>query len=91
MISNGVLAAQSGDLIILESPNYIVYSQTGSTHGSPYHYDTHVPVLFFGSGVKSGKTHRLYKITDIVPTVSVLLNIPFPDGVIGKPMLEIID
>lgn len=91
MISNGVFAAESGDLILLESPNYIIYSQTGSTHGSPYRYDTHVPLLYYGAGIQAGKTYRAYDIIDIVPTLSVLLNIPFPDGMSGQPMLEVVE
>jgi predicted AlkP superfamily pyrophosphatase or phosphodiesterase len=67
-------------------PGYISYSKTGSTHGSAFNYDTHVPLLFFGKGIKHGQTFQKTEITDIAPTISALLGISFPNGVIGKPL-----
>lgn len=91
MIDHGVYAPSSGDLILLEAPNYVINSKTGSTHGSPYRYDTHVPLLFYGNGIKSGETNHPYAITDLVPTLSSLLNLPFPDGAFGNPIQKLVE
>lgn len=90
MIKNGLLASESGDLVILESPNYIIYSTTGSTHGSPYHYDTHVPLIFYGGGIINGESFEPYRIIDIAPTAAAILKIPFPDGVSGRVINEVL-
>lgn len=91
MTKNGLLASESGDLVILESPNYIIYSKTGSTHGSPYRYDTHVPLLFFGNEIEKGESYKSYDITDIIPTAAAILKLPLPDGASGNVINEVID
>ena len=63
----------------------------GTTHGSPWTYDTHVPILFYGSGVRQGTSVRYHPITDVAPTVSILLNIKFPSGSTGQPIEEMFD
>lgn len=83
---------RSGDIIfILESGWYGAAKIEGTTHGSPYTYDTHVPILFFGTGVKKGRTSRYHAVTDIAPTLSILLNIKFPSGATGDPISEMLD
>ena len=79
-----------GDLFVNFYHGYVEYHQTGTTHGSPYNYDTHVPLLFFGNGIKKGEDWNLYQITDIAPTVSALLNIPFPGGATGKVIVPLL-
>ena len=64
---------------------------TGVTHGSGYSYDTHVPVIFFGTGVRHGASSAYHQITDIAPTISTLLEIKFPSGCTGQPVKELID
>ena len=56
-------------------PGYVEYSSTGTTHGSPYSYDTHVPLIFFGWNIKKGQTHDRKEITQIAPTVTQMLKI----------------
>ncbi|HEX9827244.1 MAG TPA: alkaline phosphatase PafA [Flavobacteriaceae bacterium] len=86
LLQNGFSQKRSGDVLIVMDPGYISYSKTGSTHGSAFSYDTHVPLLFFGKGIKHGQTFQKTEITDIAPTISALLGISFPNGVIGKPL-----
>ncbi len=86
LIQNGYDQKRSGDVIYVYSPAVISYSLTGSTHGSSYQYDTHVPLLFFGKGIKQGSTFRKTEITDIAPTISALLDINAPSGAIGQPL-----
>ncbi|WP_346883015.1 alkaline phosphatase PafA [uncultured Algibacter sp.] len=86
LLQNGFNQKRSGDVIIVNDPAYISYGKTGSTHGSGLNYDTHVPLLFFGKGIKQGRTLQKTEITDIAPTISALLGISFPNGVIGQPL-----
>jgi predicted AlkP superfamily pyrophosphatase or phosphodiesterase len=86
LLQKGFSQKLSGDVLIVNDPAYISYSKTGSTHGSAFNYDTHVPLLFFGKGIKQGQTIQKTEITDIAPTISALLGISFPNGSTGKPL-----
>lgn len=91
LLQNGYNQKRSGDVIIVKAPAVISYGKTGSTHGSALNYDTHVPLLFFGKGIKKGSTVTKTEITDIAPTLSALLGISFPNGAIGQPLEFVID
>lgn len=80
LMQNGYNQKTSGDVIFMFDPNYISYSKTGSTHGSGFNYDTHVPLLFYGNGIAKGETFAKTEITSIAPTISALLGICFPNG-----------
>ncbi|VAV83798.1 Alkaline phosphatase; Type I phosphodiesterase/nucleotide pyrophosphatase precursor [hydrothermal vent metagenome] len=86
LLQNGFNQKRSGDVLIVYSPAYISYSKTGSTHGSGLNYDTHVPLLFFGKGIKKGSTVAKTRVVDIAPTISALLGISFPNGATGNPL-----
>jgi predicted AlkP superfamily pyrophosphatase or phosphodiesterase len=90
ILQNGYNQKRSGDLILVPPPAYIDYSETGTTHGSPYIYDTHVPLIFFGKGVRKGSTVRPTYIRDIAPTLAVMLGIAFPNGSTGTPIGEVL-
>lgn len=91
-VIRGFNAKRSGDIIVLLESNWLPASSiTGTTHGSGYTYDTHVPVIFYGWGIKKGSSSQLHTITDIAPTLSVLLKIKFPSGCTGNPIVEILD
>ncbi|WP_266367254.1 alkaline phosphatase PafA [Tellurirhabdus rosea] len=78
-----------GDFYILFNPNYIEgFRKGGTTHGTTYNYDTHVPFLLYGWGVKPGETTRRTYIHDIAPTVTALLHLIEPNGNIGNPVQE---
>ena len=91
LIKNGFNHKRSGDLIYVLDPAFISYSRTGSTHGSSFMYDTHVPMLFYGKGVKHGSSSRRSEIVDIAPTIAVMLNISFPSGATGEPLYWMLD
>ena len=91
LIKNGFNHKRSGDLIYVLDPAFISYSHTGSTHGSSFMYDTHVPILFYGKGVKSGSSSRRSEIVDIAPTIAVMLGISFPSGTTGEPLYWMLD
>lgn len=91
IMQNGYNQKRSGDVLIVYDPATISYSKTGSTHGSPWIYDTHSPLLFYGKGVKKGSTVSRTEIPDIAPTISSLLGIAFPSGTTGKPIVEVLE
>ena len=88
-LQNGYNQKFSGDILLIPNPSTIIYPQKGTTHGSGYSYDTHVPIIFYGKGIKQGSSKRKYEITDIAPTISNLLNIEFPNGNSGRIIEEI--
>jgi predicted AlkP superfamily pyrophosphatase or phosphodiesterase len=91
MIARGFHPKRSGDIAFdLASGWFSGTTATGTTHGSGYSYDTHVPILFFGMGINQGTSDQYHPITDIAPTLSVLLKIKFPSGCQGQPIVEAI-
>lgn len=86
LIQNGYNQKRSGDIVFVTDPGYIVYPEKGTTHGSGFSYDTHVPLIFFGKGIKKGSTFEHSEIPDIAPTISAMLGISFPNATTGKPL-----
>jgi len=85
---------RSGDILLVTKPFYFwgKYGEadTGSTHGSPYEYDTHVPLIFAGPGVRPGSYHFNADMTDLAPTLSALLGISAPAASEGRRLFEIL-
>ena len=63
----------------------------GTTHGTPYSYDTHVPLLWYGKGVKQLEVFRRVNITDITATLTYFLNVQRPNATTGEPILEMFE
>ena len=91
LVQNGFNQKRSGDVFFEFDPAYIDYYEFGTTHGSALSHDTHVPLIFFGKGIKNGATTERTEITDIAPTISALLGISFPNGMTGNVLYKIID
>lgn len=91
LIQQGWHQKRSGDIVFVQKPGFISYSKTGSTHGSPMIYDTHVPLLFYGNGIKKGETTARTEIPDIAPTLAVMLGVGFPNGSTGTPIVEVLE
>ena len=89
LIQNAYHPKESGDVKMVLDPGWQGGGAKGTGHGTPWTYDTHIPVLFYGWGVKPGKSVREIHITDIAPTVSMLLNIRIPSGATGTPIYEL--
>lgn len=87
-IINGYNRERSGAIQIILKPGYYSGSSTGTTHGTWNPYDTHIPFVLMGWGVKHGSTNRPTGMTDIAPTISALLRIQTPNGNVGKPVTE---
>jgi len=86
LIQNGFNQERSGDVVFVLDPGYIIYPEKGTTHGSGFIYDTHVPLIFFGKGIKHGSSLERTVIPNIAPTMSALLGNSFPDASTGKPL-----
>ena len=88
-VRNGFNAARSPDLIVISDP-YWVAGNGGTTHGTPFTYDAHVPVIFYGSQVKAGRYNFTIAVNDIAPTLSTILEVEPPSGSVGRALHEII-
>jgi len=91
LIQKGYNHARSGNVVFSYNPAWMAHESKGTTHGASYSYDTHVPLLFYGMGIKNGATVKRVSITDIASTISTLLNISFPNGNTGNPLIEILE
>lgn len=91
LVQKGYNQKLSGDVVWIPNPATldIHYSETGTTHGSGYSYDTHVPMIFYGFGIQKGNTKKHKAITTIAPTISSLLQIEFPNGNTGNVSEEV--
>jgi hypothetical protein len=89
LVSRGFHTRRSGNVAYWFRPNFTDggYGRVGTTHGAGWNYDTHVPIMFYGWQVPQGKStvERLH-ITDIAPTLSMMLKIALPSGADGTPI-----
>jgi predicted AlkP superfamily pyrophosphatase or phosphodiesterase len=90
-IAKGYDVTQNGDLVILDKPGFIEYGATGTSHGTTYSYDTHVPLIFYGWNIKKGETHDKKVITQIAPTLAQKLKITMPNATESEVLLEVLD
>jgi predicted AlkP superfamily pyrophosphatase or phosphodiesterase len=89
MVVNGFNQKLSGDIQFIYRPQWFEGFTRGTTHGSWNPYDSHIPLLWYGWGIKAGKSHRDVYMTDIAPTVAAMLQIQMPNGSIGKVIEEV--
>ena len=91
-IINGYNRKRSGAIQIITEPQWYdgTPRSTGTTHGTWTPYDSHIPLVFMGWGIKPGKTNKVVNITDIAPTISSLLHVMEPNGSIGQPIVEVL-
>src|SRR4029078_2952920 len=86
---NGFNPRRSPDIFTVTEPYYI-FNATGTTHGSPYDYDTHVPVIFLGlARIKAGSHAETIGVEDLAPTLASLLGIGAPSGSMGHVLARI--
>ncbi len=90
-IQNSFFARNSGDVVLNLMPGWIDESDKVSDSGSPYNYDTHVPLIWFGSGVGNDDIQRPVNITDIAPTIANLIGIPPPQASTGSIVFELLN
>ena len=90
LIRNGFNKNLSGDIVYTIMPNWVYYRK-GSTHGRRFNQHTHVPLILFGNGIKSGSISRETDVIDIAPTIASVLGISSPNSTTGKVIFEAID
>lgn len=92
MARAGVMTGRSGDVVFILRPGFFEKEDWsfnhGTTHGSPWTYDTHVPVILYGAGVKHTEVLRPVAITDIVPTVCAIIGCALPNAADGAVVHE---
>ena len=85
---------RSGDVFIVFEPNWFINDFDGltvaSTHGSPWNYDTYVPVVFAGAGLEPAVVDRRVLTVDIAATLAAFLGIKPPSGSVGDPLEEVL-
>ncbi|PKF61131.1 alkaline phosphatase [Psychromonas sp. psych-6C06] len=95
LVANNFNKSRSGDIHIVFSPNTYINDFDGlkvaSTHGSPWSYDTHVPVIFAGMDIDDEKVTRAVTPYDIAPTIANFLGITQPTGTTGKVLKEVVE
>jgi len=90
-VRNGFNPARSPDIFTVTEPYYL-FGATGTGHGSPYEYDTHVPVIFLGPAIRirPGSYPGAIGVEDIAPTLAALLAIEPPSGNMGRVLTEML-
>lgn len=95
MVAAGYDRERSGEVIFILQPGYLTKSveneraKQGTSHGSAFNYDTHVPMLFYGEDVPKQEVFTPYTITDIAATLVHILNVQRPNAMTGQPMTEL--
>lgn len=86
---------RSGDIYVVFEPHWFINDFDGlsvaATHGSPWRYDTFVPVIFAGFGTQPAKIYREIKTTAVAPTLSALMGTKSPSGSFGEVLIEVMN
>lgn len=90
-VAKGYDVTQDGDMVVIGKPGVIEYLPTGTSHGTAYTYDTHVPAIFYGWHIKKGESYDKKAITEIAPTIAQKIKVTFPNGTEAKVMQEVLD
>jgi len=88
-VANGFNPKRSADIFLIFEPNYLP-GTSGTNHFSPYGYDRHVPVLFYGPGIKAGRFNETIAPNDIAPTLANILDVEPPSGSSGHVLTQIL-
>ena len=88
-VRNGFNQVRSGNLIVILDPYWISVSG-GTTHSTPFDYDTHVPLLFLGPHIKAGRYNANVAPNDIAPTLATILDVETPSGSVGRVLTEML-
>ncbi|HWS86346.1 MAG TPA: alkaline phosphatase family protein [Pyrinomonadaceae bacterium] len=88
-VLHGFSQKRSGDVVVVqEAFKYITSGTSGATHGTPYAYDTHVPLVIMGGGVEPGRYLAPASPADIAPTLARILNVEPPSNATGRVLAE---
>jgi predicted AlkP superfamily pyrophosphatase or phosphodiesterase len=84
---------RSGDIYIIQDPYWFLFDEgpIAAMHGSPWRYDTHVPIMFAGPGIAAKTVNRLAHPVDVAPTISAFLGMTPPASAQGSTLMEVLD
>ncbi len=84
--------SRSGDIYVVQEPYWFLFSKgpIATMHGSPWRYDTAVPIIFMGPGIEPSSVHRLVHPADIAPTLSAYFGVKPPSSADGRPLVEVL-
>lgn len=97
MVSKGYRYDRSGEVIFILEPGYLAKSEDkpsshkGTSHGSSFNYDTHVPLIWYGNSIPKQDVFRSIEIIDVAPTLIHLLNLQRSGAMTGNPIVEILN
>ena len=85
-------ASRSGNIYVIQAPYWFLFEKgpIAVMHGSPWRYDTHVPIIFSGPGIDAKKVHRLVHPVDVAPTIAVFMGMSAPAAAQGSPLQEVL-
>lgn len=89
-IRNSYHKNNGGDVVISLLPGWLEVDDKNNPVGEVTSLNTNIPVYFYGWHIQKQEIKKTYYITDIAPTISRILNVPFPNACVGKPIEEII-
>ena len=91
-VANGYHTLRGPDVEFIPDPYYVVRTEDkGTSHATPFSYDTHVPVIFMGPGIRPGKYYQPVIVNDIAPTLAAILEVETPAGSVGRILSEIFE
>ncbi len=84
---------RSGDIYIFQQPYWFMFDRgpIAGMHGSPWRYDTHVPIIFVGPDINAIAVERLVHPIDVAPTLSALLKLSPPAASEGTALVEVVN
>ncbi len=88
-VLNGFHPLRGADVFLLLEPGWM-FGSSGTTHGTAFNYDTHVPVIFMGPGIRAGTHDNSIAVNDIAHTLSTILEVELPNGSQGRVLSEIL-
>ena len=91
-VRNNHHVSRSGDIYIIQEPYWFLFDKgpVAAMHGSPWRYDTHVPVVFMGPTIKPNTVYRLVHPVDVAPTIAALMGMTPPGSAQGSPLEEVV-
>ncbi|MFL6228680.1 MAG: alkaline phosphatase family protein [Pyrinomonadaceae bacterium] len=87
-VLHGFNQRRSGDCVVIVEPFKYLGDTIPATHGSPYNYDTHVPLIVMGAGLVAGRYSQSATPADIAPTLANLLRVQPPSNATGRILAE---
>ena len=87
-VLHGFYPRRSGDVVVVYEPFKFLGGFITATHGSPYSYDTHVPLIIMGGGITPGRYVQAATPADLAPTLAAVLNVEVPSNSVGRVLIE---